>query len=274
MNTVLIMNLTRIEPDSNLFDSIRRYDENGNEYWLARELMPLLGYKRWDRVPEVVSRAMFACFNSGNEVTDHFSEETRKTSGRPQQDWSLTRYACYLVAMNGDSRKKEIAQAQSYFAVKTREAEVIIPQQNENLLLAKIELEKLRLENENLKLKTNFMERRNAIQELHGVQMLALLDGNVKVVEKIEKVTETVICQGNRNVSFIGKSTAELAKELGFKTGKDLERWLYQHGQDDLICQGMRAIQAPYIPQENISKVKTLFSQSRNTKSRQMLIGE
>jgi hypothetical protein len=112
-------------PAKSPFDSLLRVD-GSKEYWLARELMPLLGYKRWERVPDVINRAMAACENSGNSVSEQFFEEARrinKGAGRPQQDYRLSRYACYLVAMNGDPRKTEIAQAQSYFAIKTKEAE-------------------------------------------------------------------------------------------------------------------------------------------------------
>lgn len=262
--------------NENLFDSIRRYDENGNEYWLARELMPFLGYKKWERFTGTIEKAILTCKNSNIDVDCNFSQLWEDTPRSPvnKENYRLSRYACYLIAMNGDPRKTEIAQAQSYFAVKTREAEVIIPQQNEKLILTQIEIEKLKLENENLKLKTNYMERRNAIQELHGVQMLALLDGDVKIVEKLEKVTETVVCKDDRNVSFIGKSTAELGKELGFNTGKELELWLTKQHQENLICQGMRAVQAPYIPLENIPKIKALFAQSRKSVGRQILIGE
>jgi hypothetical protein len=105
--------------------------------------------------------------------------------------------------------------------------------------------------------------------------MLALIQGRPDaVVEKIEKVTETVICRDGRNVSFVGKSTAELGKELGFKTGKELERWLTQHKRQDLICEGLRAVQAPYIPSEHIQEVKRLWSQTRKTNGTQLMLGE
>ena len=103
-------------------DSILRLDRD-KEYWLARELMPLLGYIKWQKFSDVIERAMAACKNSGNPISESFLPEAVKTNGRPQQDYRLSRYACYLVAMNGDSRKTEIAQAQTYFAIKTREAE-------------------------------------------------------------------------------------------------------------------------------------------------------
>jgi hypothetical protein len=104
------------------FDHIRRLDEN-EEYWLARELMHLLGYSRWSDFVDVVHRGKAACENAQNSMAQHFSGLLLKTKGRPKEDYRLSRYACYLVAMNGDPRKTEIAQAQMYFAIKTREAE-------------------------------------------------------------------------------------------------------------------------------------------------------
>lgn len=119
------------------------------------------------------------------------------------------------------------------------------------------------------------MNRSEAIVQLHGVEMLALIQGRPDaVVEKVEKVTETIVCQDNRRVSFEGKSTAEVARELGFKSGKELERWLLNTGHDHLVCQGLRAVQAPYIPTEYVSEVKRLWSGHRNNPGRQLLIGE
>lgn len=269
------MNLTRYNNDSP-FDCIRHYDENGNEFWLARELMAIMGYSKWDAFLTAIERAIENMELAGDNVENNASDY-KEPSGKTNQErlnYRLSRYGAYMVALACDGRKKEVALAKKYFAVKTREAEVIIPQQNEALLLASIELEKLKLENENLRLKTNYMERRNAIQELHGVQMLALLDGDVKVIEKTEKVTETVICQNGRNVSFVGKSTAEMGKELGFKSGKEFEHWLIRNKQEHLICQGMRAVQASYVPEENITAVKELFAKTRKTTTRQTVIGE
>lgn len=108
------------------FDAIRQLDDDG-DYWSARGLMPLLGYERWERFEGAISRAYAACKNSGHYGPDHFRGAAKNPSdmgGRPALDWRLTRYACYLVAMNGDPRKAEIAVAQTYFAAKTREAEM------------------------------------------------------------------------------------------------------------------------------------------------------
>ncbi|MBD2509491.1 hypothetical protein H6G91_19700 [Nostoc muscorum FACHB-395] len=106
------------------FDQIKQVDTDGNEYWLARELMPILGYQQWRQFEDAISRAIAACSNIEQESEKHFLRLTAKsTGGRPRDDFKLTRYGCYLTAMNGDPRKPEIAAAQSYFVVKTREAE-------------------------------------------------------------------------------------------------------------------------------------------------------
>ena len=141
----------------------------------------------------------------------------------------------------------------------------VIPAQSERI-------RELELELELTKAKTYYMDRRDAIRLIHGAEVLALLDGRPDIViEKIEKVTETIICKNGRNVSFEGRSTADLGKELGFKTGKELERWLEINGHSHLVCQGLRVNQAPYIPTENLKEVKQLFSKAKN---RQLLIGE
>ncbi|OYD88121.1 hypothetical protein CDG77_25385 [Nostoc sp. 'Peltigera membranacea cyanobiont' 213] len=108
--------------NSSPFNTIRHLDDNGNEHWLARELMELLGYKKWERFVDTIDRAKIGCQNTGVSVQNHFTDAGLYTRGVPN-DYHLSRYACYLVAMNGDPRKPEIAAAQSYFAVKTHEAE-------------------------------------------------------------------------------------------------------------------------------------------------------
>ena len=100
------------------------------EFWFARELMPLLGYERWENFEKAITRAMDSCQASGITVSDHFREVTKMValgsgSQRKIKDYMLTRYACYLIAQNGDSKKEEIAFAQSYFAVQTRKQELI-----------------------------------------------------------------------------------------------------------------------------------------------------
>jgi DNA-damage-inducible protein D len=122
------------------FDQIKLIDENGVEYWLARSLMPHLGYPRWNEFKVAIERAYCSCTNAQNDAAMHFSVKSLKSLGRPSLDYKLSRYASYLVTMNGDPRKPEIAAAQSYFAVKTRVAE-LAPSGSELIskLLLKIE---------------------------------------------------------------------------------------------------------------------------------------
>lgn len=111
------------------FESIKRTDKNGVEYWEARELMPLLGYPNWQKAEEVIGRAARACINSGQAVDNHFNRLVKmvdigSNTVREVRDWKLDRYACYLIAQNGDPKKTEIAVAQTYFAIQTRRQEV------------------------------------------------------------------------------------------------------------------------------------------------------
>ncbi len=117
------------ENDESMFESIKHIDEDGCEYWYARELMKLLEYTEWRKFNGVIYKAINACINSNYEVSDHFGGADKMVtigSGakRKQQDYKLSRYACYLIAQNGDSRKESVALAQTYFAIQTRKQEL------------------------------------------------------------------------------------------------------------------------------------------------------
>lgn len=95
------------------------------EFWSARQLMPVLWYSKWQKFSWVIEKAIISCKNSGYKVEEHFlPEPVKSTGGRPWEEFLLTRYACYLIAQNGDSRKTEIAFAQTYFASQTRKQEI------------------------------------------------------------------------------------------------------------------------------------------------------
>lgn len=125
------MDSKRIAQIKSQFDLVvHTNDEFHIEFWYARELMPLLGYERWNNFENVILRAMDSCEASGINVSHHFRDvakmiRTGKGAQRPVRDFMLTRYACYLIAQNGDPKKEEIAFAQGYFAFQTRKQELI-----------------------------------------------------------------------------------------------------------------------------------------------------
>ena len=112
-----------------MFKDIKHIDENGNEYWLARELQTVLDYSQWRRFESVIEKAKITCHNSNINVDEQFAN-VGKLSKRSNNaiveitDYKLSRYACYLIAQNGDSRKEVIALAQTYFAIQTRKQEL------------------------------------------------------------------------------------------------------------------------------------------------------
>lgn len=111
------------------FEDIRHINVDGAEYWLARELAPVLEYVRWENFDKVLKKAKEACINSNIKVGDHFRDVTKmidlaKGARREIEDIELSRYACYLIVLNADPRKKIVALGQTYFAVQTRRQEL------------------------------------------------------------------------------------------------------------------------------------------------------
>lgn len=111
------------------FEDLKKQNEHGAEFWSARELQPLLGYKQWRRFEDAIKRAITSCKQSGNEPDYHFAGAGKPIKGgkgavQVVEDYHLSRFACYLIAQNGDPRKTEIAEAQKYFAIQARRQEM------------------------------------------------------------------------------------------------------------------------------------------------------
>ena len=195
-----MMDITKINLYKVDFDAISKSieDDNGEmmEVWYARELQSVLGYARWENFVIAISRAIESCKTQNVNVDDHFREVTKmislaKGAQRGVQDFMLTRYACYLIAQNGDPKKEEIAFAQSYFAIKTRNAELI----EERLqLLSRLETRE-RLRNSEKQLSQNIYQR--------GV--------DDKGFGRIRSKGDTAL--------FGGVSTDQMKKRLGVKSG-------------------------------------------------------
>lgn len=160
------MNLTLIDTNSNEspFDSIRHYDEQDNEFWLARELMTMLNYLKWERFNGVIETAIENLETVCDNVSSHFFPDEGKTKGRPRLDYKLSRLACYHIALCCDSRGNDaVKMAKHYFAVKTRQAEVTefkTPQTYLEALKALVASEE---EKEILKLENQQLEKDNHV---------------------------------------------------------------------------------------------------------------
>ena len=113
-----------------IFESIKHVDDEGNEYWYARELQKVLEYNQWRSINDLIKRAKVACKESDNNIHDHFAVQRKmvdigSNTQREVLDYKLSRYACYLIVMNGNPKKEIIALAQTYFAIQTRKQELL-----------------------------------------------------------------------------------------------------------------------------------------------------
>lgn len=198
---------------------------------MARDLMTVLGYPRWNEFNKSIDRAKVACQNANNDPAAHFSGSTQKTKGRTKQDYKLSRYACYLVAMNGDPRKSEIAAAQSYFVAKTREAETVAPKQvdriDRELELQKLKLEVAKAEKEAAIAKGNYEAWRHGLKISDPITYRVVCDGE-PLAKALAPASEPVKPEIRTPESEPGISLTQLMGQLncfdrtpsgGFKAG-------------------------------------------------------
>ena len=198
------MDSRRIEQIKRQFDNaIQLIEEERIEFWYARDLMKLLGYSRWENFEKAIGRAIESCETSQIESLDHFREVTKMVpigskAHRDVVDYMLTRYACYLIAMNGDTTKEEIAFAQSYFAVQTRKQELI----EERIAYIERTQARSRLKESEKRLSQNIYER--------GVDD----DGFARIRSRGDQAL------------FGGQSTKDMKAKLGVKDNRPLADFL------------------------------------------------
>jgi DNA-damage-inducible protein D len=198
----------KLQPQSTPFDAIRQMRPDGTEFWSARSLMPLLGYPRWQEFKAVLDRASISCDVQGQNPTDHFSGLTLKTpTGRPSEDIQLSRFGAYLLAMNGDPSKPEIAAAQGYFVVKTREAELKVQTPLSSFAM----IAALATQADQLEQRTSALEAHNLILTAK-VETITSNSGwfTVKAWASLRSLS-----MPNEQAKTIGKKCAALCRERG-----------------------------------------------------------
>lgn len=215
------------------FESIKHTDQDG-EHWFARELMPILGYAKWENFVKVIGKAKTACDNSGNDSNRHFLMsgrliDAKLTTEREIEDFKLSRFACYLVAQNGDPRKKIIALAMTYFAMQTRKAE-LAQKEVDPLDILENMVARLRAQDNRLKA----LEAQ--VPELHEIQgnLAQDIEAINTRLDNAEYYTVRAYCelQGIKHTTALrqlwGKQAASMSRERGIQIRKqevDGQRW-------------------------------------------------
>lgn len=274
------MNIVRQENSNQAnspFDSIRRLDEKGNEFWSGRELMPILGYKQWQKFSYVIDTAKENLEIAISSIVDHFlpveiknvDSNGNRLKGRTGLDYKLSRLACYHVALCCDSRGNDsVKMAKHYFAVKTREAETVIPQ-----LSAEIQTLQLMLDLEREQNLGKHID--NTMLQLHGDRVVLALRGKSNlIVEKEIVVTEVVNPASGASTRIL--TADQLKKAIKDRTGqnlkslKDFADTLRKAGRDDLLVPVTRSQTYEYVSPSKLDEaISIVFGDFR-----QKLIGE
>lgn len=201
------------QPAQSLFDSLKREDEFG-EWWSARDLMPIYGYTEWRNFSKIINQAKLACATSAHDVSSHFVDTNKIDPHRHKRaDFRLTRYAAYLIAMEGDAGKLEIATAKRYFAVQTRRAEIALDGLDPELqpiLQNLFELQRVRNEQRRIKLRQDQHDR--DIMEAHKVAAEA--QETAKDSLRQIEIARAEVAENTRIVERVKKEIIEQADRI------------------------------------------------------------
>ena len=226
--------MNELELNNSMFEELKHIDEFGGEYWKGRELMTALGYTKWQNFHKVINRALIACKISKNDALKHFTDISKVLSvgnnaNMIVDDYKLSRYACYLIAQNGDSRKKVIALAQTYFAIQTRKQELSEREYN------KLSEDEKRFYQRDLTKKGNYSLNQ------------AAKEAGVKNFDKFHN-------SGYKGL-YNGETADDIAKRKGLRYREDI---LDNMGSDELIANLFRiSLTEQKLKKDNINSEKT-----------------
>lgn len=265
------------------FDSIKQINLYGEEYWYARELMTLLGYSKWERFAGAIKRAMISCKKTGNQVERHFPS-AGKTSSMPhggtkdKEDYALTKFACYLIAQNGDPRKYEIAAAQAYFAISTHAHEI------HQLRKAQEERLETRLKvSESFKQLAETAQDAGVLSENHGIFVDAGYMGlhrhtrdELKVIKDIPENEEYLDNIGRPELSAIDFKNVQTDEKLKRDHVTDEDKAIDTHYYvGDQVRKAIEAINAP-MPETlpSAPSIRKLVEERRRASKKRQLKAE
>jgi len=245
--------------------------------------MPLLGYKKWERFgaqyssqPSVIQRAILSAKASQTYTESQFlylgKLVSRAQGGTvEQEDCELSRYACYLVAMNGDVSKTEVANAQSYFAVKARESEVILPSQSNRILELELELQLRQAEKEKVLAEQKLIDTRHyVVTALPEVAQQKIL--GYSTIKQVEYIDRTILPDGQQ---FDGVGITYIQKRYGFTTTKAAWNWLESIGcgkDTQFWNREYSAVETAKLPRETLTQLDSIWQGQHG--ARQRFIGE
>jgi len=261
------MKIDVINTLTNNFEMHAQQTDEGVEFWLARDLQQLLGYDEWRNFTKVLEKAKTACEISGHKIADHYVDVNKMVSigsgsQREVDDLMLTRYACYLIAQNGDPRKQEIAFAQTYFAIQTRRAELI----EQRLLEAERVLARKKLSETEKELSQVIYEQTGGNQNFALIRSKgdqALFNKSTQAMKAHWKVPEsrpladfapTIILKAK---DFATEITIFNAREHGMNTGNEISREHITNNEavrKTLLERGIRP--ETLAPAEDVKKVE------------------